>query len=130
MFGSVEGAFNVAAEPVVDGPAVADLIGARLVEIPPRTIRAALATAWKLHLAPADAGLFDLVVGLPLLDTTRAHRELGWHPARSSTDAMHELLEGIAHGTGAATPPLAPDSWRCRVQELQTGVGARDSTVG
>jgi nucleoside-diphosphate-sugar epimerase len=130
VFGNVEGAFNVAAEPFVEGSTMAGLLGARLLEISPRAIRAALATAWHLHLAPADAGLFDLVVGLPLLDTARARRELRWQPSHSPTDALRELLEGVAHGTGSDTPPLRADSWRARVQELRTGVGARDAAIG
>jgi hypothetical protein len=54
--------------------------------------------------------MLDLLLGLPLLDTGRAERELGWTPRRSAHDAMAELVGGMAEGAGGPTPPLAPDS--------------------
>ncbi|AYY14540.1 NAD-dependent epimerase/dehydratase family protein [Actinobacteria bacterium YIM 96077] len=103
------GAFNVAAEPVIDGSALATLFGARTVPVPPTALRMALAGAWRLRLAPADEALLALFLQLPTLDTSRIRRELGWEPARSGVDALREMLEGLADGAGAATEPLRPD---------------------
>jgi len=46
------------------------------------------------------------------MDTTRARRELGWQPTRTSGDALRELLEGIADKAYGPTPPLAQGGWR------------------
>jgi nucleoside-diphosphate-sugar epimerase len=121
----VRGAFNLAAEPILDGPTLADAIGARLVTLPPAVVRAALATAWHTRTAPAEPGLFDLVLQLPELDVTRARTELGWTPRSSATDAVRAFLHGMSEGAGAPTPPLTPDGWRERLDELRRGVGGR-----
>ena len=76
----VRGAFNLAAEPTLDGPTLAAALGARLLTVPPAVVRAVMASAWHARLAPAEPALFDLVLQLPELDVTRARRELGWAP--------------------------------------------------
>lgn len=119
------GAFNVAADGVLDGAALAEILGARLVEVPRRLARAAVATAWHAHLAPADPKMFDLAVDLPLLDSTRARSDLGWSPRRSARSALTEMLEGLVEGAGGPTEPLAPDRVDRRVHEVATGVGER-----
>lgn len=121
----VRGAFNVAASPVIDEDAIADLIGARVVPVPRAAVRAALAVAWHARLVAAEPALLDLLLGVPLLDTTRASRELGWTPRLSATEAVGELLDGLAGGAGGGTPPLAPDSLVRRIGELARGVGGR-----
>jgi nucleoside-diphosphate-sugar epimerase len=120
---AARGAFNLAAEPVLDGARLAELLDARLLELPPFVVRGALATAWHLRLAPAEPALFDLVCRVPLLDATRAHEELGWMPSRRSTDAIAEFVQGLRHGAGDATVPLASDGVVTRVEELAAGVG-------
>jgi len=125
LIGDERGAFNLAAEPVIEGENLAGALGARLVTVPPALVRAALATAWHLRLAPAEPGLFDLVASLPQLDAGRARRALGWQPTSSSLDAVLSFVRGMAEGAGGATVPLQPDSLRARVQELRSGVGSR-----
>jgi UDP-glucose 4-epimerase len=121
----VRGPFNLAAEPILDGPTLAEALGARLLTVPPATVRFALAAAWHTRLAPAEPGLFDLVLQLPELDVTRARRELGWTPRASATDAVLAFVRGMSNGAGAPTAPLAPDGMRSRVAELRRGVGGR-----
>jgi UDP-glucose 4-epimerase len=122
----VRGAFNLAADPVVDPQGLAQLLGARTVRVPAPALRAALAAAWGLHLVPASPYLFDAVLRLPIMDTTRARTELGWSPRHSSLDAMREFLEGLRAGAGMDTPPLSPgSSGPLRARELGTGVGQR-----
>jgi nucleoside-diphosphate-sugar epimerase len=117
----VRGAFNVAADPVIDQDVLADLFETRPLAVPHRVARGALAAAWHAHLIPADPGLLDLVLQLPLLDTRRAREELGWHPSRSGVDALRELLDGLTEGAGADTPPLVSDTPRRRLAEIATG---------
>src|SRR5690606_4446193 len=121
----VRGPFNVAAEPVIDQDVIEELMGARVVPVPRAVVRAGLAAAWHARLVAAEPALLDLLLGVPLLDTGRATRELGWAPRRPATEAMRELLDGLAAGAGGATPPLAPDSLRRRAGELVRGVGGR-----
>ena len=123
----VGGAFNIAAEPVLTSAEVAELFGARTIELPERVVRAALAGAFHLRLAPAEPGLFDLFSSLPTMDTTKARRELGWAPARSAVDAVAELLSGLSEPSGGPTPPLDLHAGGpLRVNEVLTGVGQRE----
>jgi nucleoside-diphosphate-sugar epimerase len=125
VVGDARGAFNLAADPVLDGSRLAAVLGARLVEVPPPVVRAALAAAWHLRLAPAEPGLFDLVSTLPTLDAGRARRELGWSTSASAMDAVRAFAAGMAAGAGADTAPLEPDGLAARARELRHGQGSR-----
>ncbi|MFI7633798.1 NAD-dependent epimerase/dehydratase family protein [Nonomuraea sp. NPDC049400] len=120
----VRGAFNIAAEPVLDPPDLAKLLDARTVSVSPTVARAAMAMGWRMRLIPAAPGLLDLVLRLPVMKTDRAREVLGWTPRHSSWEAIRELLEGLHDGAGMDTAPLAPDGGPVgRVKELATGVG-------
>ncbi|MGW5718369.1 NAD-dependent epimerase/dehydratase family protein [Amycolatopsis sp. NPDC003865] len=119
----VRGAFNIATGPVVDPRFAADLLHARTVPVPAGVVRAAVDAAWRLHAVPATPGLFDAVLRLPLMDTSRAESELDWRPRHDAASTLTEFLEGLRAGAGADTAPLAPD--RHRLHELATGVGKR-----
>lgn len=122
----VRGAFNLAADPVIDAAQLAELLGARTFRMPTAPLRAALATAWHLHLLPASPHLFDAVLRLPIMDITRAHMELGWSPRHSALDAMRAFLDGLRDGAGMDTPPLARDAGGpLRLREFTSGIGQR-----
>jgi len=123
--GEVRGAFNIAAEPVVDAAVLAECLGARTVAVPLWPVRTALWLAWQLHLVPASPYLFDAFLRLPIMDITRARTELGWSPRYSSREALEEFLGGLRDGAGMSTPPLAPKVPGGRAHELGTGVGVR-----
>ncbi|BFV56470.1 SDR family oxidoreductase [Kitasatospora sp. CMC57] len=110
----VRGAFNLAAEPPVDAHLLAELLGVRSVHLPVGPPRALLAAAWHLRAVPASPHLFDAVLRLPLLDTTRAREELGWSPARTAEETVRELLAGLRTQEGLPTPPLHPPRRRWR----------------
>jgi UDP-glucose 4-epimerase len=130
ILGQAGGAFNIAAEPVLDPAALRDLLGARLIRVNSRFARAAMQVSYGLHLQPTEPGWLDLALAVPLLDTTRARTELGWVPTRSSGDALRELLVGIAEGAGSVTPPLDPaSSGPLRLCEFLTGIGSKGGTV-
>jgi UDP-glucose 4-epimerase len=121
----VRGAFNLAAEPVLDPDELGRLLGARPVRVPARVVRALAGATWRLHLQPTSPGWFDMALAVPIMDTTRARTELGWQPRRTSGDALLELLDGMRRGAGAPLPPLdAKAGGRGRAQELLTGVGS------
>jgi nucleoside-diphosphate-sugar epimerase len=121
----VRGAFNIAAEPVVDAAVLADCLGARTVAVPLWPIRTALWLAWQLHLVPASPYLFDAFLRLPIMDTTRARTELGWLPRYSSREALEQFLGGLRDSAGMSTPPLEPKVPGGRAHEVGTGVGVR-----
>jgi UDP-glucose 4-epimerase len=120
------GAYNVAAEPVLDASELGRLLGARPVAVPPRLVRAAAAASWRARLQPTPPGWLDMGLGVPLLDSRRAREQLGWTPRSDAGQALLELLDGIRRSAGMDTPPLAPGAGgRLRLRELATGVGAR-----
>jgi nucleoside-diphosphate-sugar epimerase len=123
----VRGAFNVAADPVLDGPELARLAGARAVPVSRRLLRGGVALTWRLRLQPSPPGWLDLALGVPLMDTSRARRELGWTPAWTAAEALVELVEGMREAAGLATPPLAPGTGGpARSRELLSGLGERE----
>ncbi|MDQ3987382.1 MAG: NAD-dependent epimerase/dehydratase family protein [Actinomycetota bacterium] len=128
----VSGAFNVAADPVLDMSIVANVLGpGRTFQINPRLLRGATTLAWKLRLQPTPPGWVDLALKAPLLDSSRAHEELGWTPRRSSIDALEDLINGLRTGRDFPTPPLAGKTTSpLRWKELATGVGTRGSYAG
>src|SRR5918999_691859 len=124
--GDVHGAFNIAAEPVLDPPQLAGMLGARRVRVPGKALRAGAAVSWRLRLQPSEPGWVDMALNVPIMDCSRAREELGWRPRRTSVEALRELLEGIRDGAGIDTPPLAPGTGGpLRIRELLTGVGSR-----
>ncbi len=124
VVGEARGAFNVAAEPVLDAQELGRLVGARPVPVPATLARTFTTLTWRLHLQPTPPGWLDLALGVPLLDVTRAREELGWEPRHTSGEALLELLAGMREAAGAPTPPLDPAGGRRR--ELAGGVGTRE----
>ncbi len=110
---------------MIDAPELAALLGARTVRLPLSAVRGALVAAWGLHLVPASPHLFDAVLRLPLLDTSRARTELEWTPRHTASEAVTEFLGGLREVAGARTVPLAPRLPGGRLRELATGVGRR-----
>lgn len=104
------GAFNIAAEPVLDPNALGWVVGARrLVSLPLPVLRAAVAMSWHLRLQATDGGWIDMASGAPIMDTTRARTILGWTPQRTSLDGLTDMTDGLGAGKGRpSSPPLAP----------------------
>jgi UDP-glucose 4-epimerase len=126
IVGEARGPFNIAADPILDPNTLAGLLGARRLRLPAAALRVGATFAWRLRLLPTPAGWFDLGLAVPVMDCSRARRELGWVPHRRSTEALGDLIEGLRSGAGFPTPPLDPTtSGPMRRAELRTGVGAR-----
>jgi UDP-glucose 4-epimerase len=125
--GEAAGAFNVAAEPVLDPAELARALAARRVRVRARALRAAAGLSWRLRLQPSEPGWVDMALAVPVMDTTRARQELGWRERHDATEALCELLDGIRRSDGLETPPLARSTGGpLRVRELLTGVGSRE----
>ena len=123
---AAHGAYNVAADPVLDPATLARLFRARLVHVPARAVRVLADAAWHARLQPTPPGWLDMGLGVPLMDTRRAREELGWTPRHTATAALEELIAGMREPAGLATPPLEPRAGGpLRIRELLTGVGRR-----
>ena len=120
------GAYNIAAEPVLDAATLGRLFGARTVRVPARALRALADVSWRARLQPTPPGWLDMGLGVPLMDTRRAREQLGWTPHHTATSALEELLAGMREPAGQATPPLDPRAGGpLRIREFLTGVGRR-----
>ena len=120
------GAFNVAADPVLDPDELARLLRARPVPVPEPALRAIVELTWRLRLQPSPPGWLDMALQTPLMDTTKIRRELGWEPHHSAGDALLELLDGMRAGAGLPTPALEPgNAGPLGLREFTSGVGAR-----
>jgi UDP-glucose 4-epimerase len=123
----VRGAFNVAAEPVLDAHEAGRILNARPLPVPSGAIRAGVELSWRLRLQPVTPGWLDMALNIPVMDTVRARTELGWTPQRSAEDALLDLLEGLRIGADFPTPPLSKEtSGPFRIREILTGVGGRE----
>ena len=115
VLSDARGAFNVAADPVLDADELARVLGARPVPVPGAVLRGAVTASWRLRIQPTAPGWIDLAFAVPVLDTSRIRRELGWQPTVTAGEALRELLEGLADGAGAPTPPLEPETPKQRL---------------
>ena len=121
------GAFNLATEPVLDPEELGRILGARPVPVSAQVARTGARISWQLRMQPVSEGWLDMAMSIPVMDTGRARRELGWTPERSADEALLDLLEGLRTGAGLDTPPLSPrTSGPFRIREILTGVGGRE----
>ncbi|HEX2411388.1 MAG TPA: NAD-dependent epimerase/dehydratase family protein [Solirubrobacteraceae bacterium] len=119
------GAYNVAADPVLDHATLGRLLGARPVNVPASVLRAAASLTWRAGLQPTPPGWLDMGLGVPVMDSGRAREELGWSPRHDAGEALLELLDGLRGSAGFPTPPLEPTAGgRARLNEWLPG-GAR-----
>jgi nucleoside-diphosphate-sugar epimerase len=118
------GAYNIAADPVLDPATLARFFRARRVRVPAGPLRALADVTWRAHLQPTPPGWLDMGLSVPLMDTRRAREELGWEPRRTSTEALAELIAGMRSPAGIDTPPLDPHAGGpARVREFLSGIG-------
>lgn len=126
LLSDVRGPFNLAADPPIGPAELSELLEARRLRMPAGALRAAAAVTFALHLQPSEPGWVDMALAVPLLDSARARRELGWQPTHTGTAALSELIDAMRRGIDYQTPPLArTTSGPGRVRELLTGLGVR-----
>ncbi len=100
------GAYNIAANPPITPETLPDMLGGRGVALSPALVRAVIGAAYRTRLAPISPGWIDLARGVPIMDTGRARRELGWVPAVETSTVLREWLVGVSTGRGEETPVL------------------------
>ncbi|HZB42320.1 MAG TPA: NAD-dependent epimerase/dehydratase family protein [Ilumatobacter sp.] len=104
----VTGAFNIAAEPVLEPELIADAVGGRALPVPEKVLRTLVHAAYLMRIEPSEPGWLDMATRTPIMDTTRARTLLDWKETISSVEALIELLDGIGDGAGFPTPALRP----------------------
>ncbi len=102
------GAFNLAADPVLDPGGFAAALGSRRVPVPAALLRAGLSAAFHTRLVPTEPGWLDLGLGVPALDTTRARQELDWSPRHPGDRLLAGFVAALGRGDGGAGPVLHP----------------------
>jgi nucleoside-diphosphate-sugar epimerase len=103
------GAFNIAAEPVLDASGIARALGVFRVPAPAIALRTALSTAFHAHLVPTEPGWLDIGLKAPALDTTRARKLLDWAPFHRGDDVLRQFVAALGQGTGGPSPLLRPE---------------------
>ncbi len=93
------GAFNVAADPVIDRDRFAAVFGGVGPGLPPAVLRAAAALTYRARLQPTEPGWVDLALRSPLLDSARL-RGLGWAPQHAADDVLGRFVDAISRGAG------------------------------
>lgn len=127
VVGDASGAFNLAADPVLDPPTYTRALGAVGLPLSTTLLKAAANLTWHLRLHPADPGWIDLAASAPVMDTSRAREVLGWEPGVRADDVLADFVDGLGREESFPTPPMTrATSGALRVRELLSGVGARE----
>lgn len=100
------GAFNLAAEPPITTERIAAALSAKPIHVPALAVRAAMSLSWHARIQQVDPGWLDLGYSVPLMDTGRAARELGWSPTHDAVAVLEETLAGMREGASAGTAVL------------------------
>jgi nucleoside-diphosphate-sugar epimerase len=101
------GAFNVAADPVIDRVAYRKIFGGVGPSVPCRVLGIGADITWRLRLQPTAKGWVDMGTRSPLMDTTRL-RALGWQPRHSGSETLRGFVEAMRQGRGTPGPLLHP----------------------
>lgn len=88
------GAYNIAADEVVTLADVARELGFVTLPLPGSPARAAARLASRLPGLPQPAQWVEALSHPAIMDTTKAHTELGWKPEVSALDAVRSSLPG------------------------------------
>jgi nucleoside-diphosphate-sugar epimerase len=100
------GGYNIAGEPALTVTEIASALRARPVPFPTALARGIVDLTWRLHLQPTDVGWVDLALGVPLMSTEKARRDLDWRPKVDARDAVIEVIDGIRTTSGGPSPVL------------------------
>jgi nucleoside-diphosphate-sugar epimerase len=107
LHADVDGAFNLAAGPVIDAAVLGGHLDRPTVQVPPRAARLLHAGGFHARLVTSEPGWLDLAMASPLISSDRAHEALGWRPSRSALDALDDLADGMRHHAAGPTAALS-----------------------
>ena len=104
------GPFNLAAEPLMDGDALARALGTVRIPVPVLAVRAAVQAAFAAHVIPTEPGWVDIGTRVPALNTARARKLLDWAPVHRGDEVLRDFVAALGRGEGAPGPLLRPAS--------------------
>jgi nucleoside-diphosphate-sugar epimerase len=99
------GAFNVAAQPVIDRAVFRQIFSGVGPPAPPGLLRALAAATWHARLQPTEPGWIDLAENVPLMKTGRLEA-LGWSPTKDAATVLGRFVDALARGAGRPGPLL------------------------
>ena len=99
------GAFNVAADPVIDRDRFRSVFGGVGPSLSPSVLRTVASATYRARLQPTEPGWVDLAVQSPLLDSARL-RGLGWTPRHAADDVLGRFVDAMGRGAGRPGPLL------------------------
>jgi UDP-glucose 4-epimerase len=89
------GAFNLAAEPVLTAPMIAQNVGAGRLSVPYPLVEKLAGTTAKLGLQPLTPEWVRMADQAPLVKATRAHQDLEWWPEHDARDVLREVVTAM-----------------------------------
>ncbi len=124
VMGEARGAFNLATEPLVTSELLADALRVRVLKVHPGILRKLADLTWKLRMQPTPSGWVEMGTNAPLMNSSRARKELRWEPTHDARDTLLELVDGLRERIGINTPPMAKETGGfLRNREIRKGVG-------
>ena len=114
----VGGAFNLSAEPRIGRAGLAKALGAVALPLPSPVLRAVVDLSFRAHLQRLDVGWVDLAYSVPLMDTSRAERELDWTPQVDAQTALEEAVHGMQAIESTDSPVLRRRTVRGELSDL------------
>ncbi len=96
------GAYNIAADGVVTPGTAARELGLHPLPIPRRVAQAGARAVAALPFLPPLAQWVEVVSNPPIMDTTRAKKELGWDPRYTALETLRDTLRQYRQRAGAA----------------------------
>lgn len=85
------GAYNIAADDILDAGDVARELGLLPVRVPARPVAVAARAVSRLPL-PSSAQWVETLTHPAIMDTTKAKTQLGWRPRHSARDSLRDTL--------------------------------------
>ncbi|WP_167980065.1 NAD-dependent epimerase/dehydratase family protein [Lentzea indica] len=89
------GAYNLAAEPVLTAPMIAERVGAGRVPVPYPLIEKLAGATARLGLQPLTPEWVRMADQAPLVRTTRAHEDLEWWPEHDARDVLRDVVTAM-----------------------------------
>jgi nucleoside-diphosphate-sugar epimerase len=89
------GAFNLAAEPVLTAPVIADLVGPGRLPLPYPLVERLAGVTSALRLQPLTPEWVRMADQAPLVRSTRAQEDLEWWPEHDARDVLREVVTAM-----------------------------------
>ena len=88
------GAYNIAGEGVLTVPEIARELGLTPVPVPAGLVKAGAWAVASMPFAPLASGWAEAITHPPVMDVSKAKRELGWRPRHTGLEALRATLPG------------------------------------